>query len=130
MWARAGAEIASAANAAAIGFDFDFDDLGVFLIAAWREGLATARASGLFLRQDAFFGEDGQVGIVPAFGNGVAVLLAPFSPRLGSDGGGRRSSLARRGVLGERVLGEGGLGLIGRVTRLAFRAVEALVEDA
>src|SRR6266404_7138575 len=103
MRARARAEIASAANAAAIGFDFDFDDIGVFLVAAWREGLATARATGLFGRQDAFFAEDGQVGIVPAFGNGVALLLAPFSPRLGSGGTARRCRLGWRGVLGEGV---------------------------
>src|SRR5271170_318061 len=99
MRTRASAEIASATNAAAIGNDFDFDNLGVFLVAAWSEGLATARATGLFLRQDMFFGEDGQVGIVPAFGNGVALLLAPFSPWLG--GGGRLNwlcSLSWRGV--------------------------------
>src|ERR1700738_1648851 len=87
MGARASAEIATAANAAAIGLDFDFDDLGVLLEAAWREGLATARATGLFVRQEAFLGEDGQVGIVPAFGNGVALLLAPFSPRRAWGGG-------------------------------------------
>src|ERR1700738_4839739 len=117
MGARASAEIATAANAAAIGLDFDFDDLGVLLEAAWREGLATARATGLFVRQEAFLGEDGQVGIVPAFGNGVALLLAPFSPRLGNNGGARRCSLGLRGVLGEGVLGGRSLGLIGAVTR-------------
>jgi hypothetical protein len=84
MGARAGAEIATAANAAAKGLDFDLDDLGVFLVATGSEGLATARATGRFVRQEAFFGADGQVGIVPASGNGVALLLAPFSPRFGS----------------------------------------------
>jgi hypothetical protein len=75
-----------------------------------------------------FFREDGQVGIVPAFGNGVALLLAPFSPRFGS-GGVRRSGLGWRGVLGEGVL-EGSLGLIGAVTGLALGTVEALFENA
>src|SRR6202012_2238250 len=95
---RASAQIAFAANAAAIGFDFDFDDLGVFLVAAWREGLATARATGLVGRQDVFFSEDGQVGIVAAFGNGVALLLAPFASRVDRT---RRSSasLGGRGIL-------------------------------
>ena len=69
------------------------------------------------------------MGIVPAFGDGVALLLAPFSPRLGS-GGARRCSLGWRGVLGEGVLGGRSLGLIGAVTRLALGAVEALFEDA
>src|SRR3984957_17653095 len=109
MRARASAANAAAANAAAIGSDFDFDDLGVFLVAPCREGLATARAMGLFARQDAFFGEDGQVGIVSAFGNGIALLLAPFSLRLGG-GGTRRSSLGGRGVLSKGVLGRGVFG--------------------
>src|SRR5258708_34922 len=127
MRARASAEIASAANAAAIGFDFDFDDLGVFLVTAWREGLATARATGLFGRQDAFFGEHGQVGIVPAFGNGVALLLASFSPRLGSSGGARRSSLGWRGVFDKGVLGRGGPGFLGPCMRDPPRTVKGLV---
>src|SRR5947209_277002 len=112
MGAIARAQIASAANAAAIGFDFDFDDLRVFLVAAWSEGLATASATGLNVGQDPFFGENRQVGIVPAFGNRVALLLAPFSPRLGG-GGSRRGSLGWRGILGEGVLRRGSPGLIG-----------------
>src|SRR5258708_34480290 len=52
--ARAKAAIASSANAAAIGFDVDFDDVGVFLVAARREGLATTRALCPPGRQDAF----------------------------------------------------------------------------
>jgi hypothetical protein len=45
--ARAKAAITSSANAAAIGFDLDLDDGGVFLVAARGERLATTRATGL-----------------------------------------------------------------------------------
>jgi hypothetical protein len=57
--ARATAAIASAANAAAIGFDLDLDEGGVFLEAGRSERQPTARTTGLLRRKDPFFGEDG-----------------------------------------------------------------------
>jgi hypothetical protein len=57
--ARASTAIATAANPPAIGFDLDLDDVGVFLVTARRERLATARATGLLGCQDALFADNG-----------------------------------------------------------------------
>jgi hypothetical protein len=100
----ASAEIASAANATAIGFDIDLDDGGIFLPASRGERLATTRATGLCWRQDAFFSADGQVRIIPASRKWVAWLLASVSFLGGRGGrGGRRRSIRGNRIFGERI---------------------------
>jgi hypothetical protein len=77
--ARAKAAITAAANAAAIGFDLDLKDGGVFLKASRCERMPTARTTGLLRSKDTFFGDDRQVGVISALGHFLPLLLSTFS---------------------------------------------------
>ena len=130
----ANAAVTAAANHAPIGFDFDLDHRRVFIEAGRGERPLAARATGLVGRKDTLFGDDGQVGIIPAYREFSSGLLTAASWRGGGWRRGRgsdRGSVDRSGsILGQRVDSRGIGQAIGRMAGLTLGAEQTLPEDA
>src|SRR5205823_3208903 len=103
--AVAGGAVAVAADEAAMGLDFDFQDGGIFRAADGGEGAAAAPTAALLSRDVAVFDDGGQVRIVAAAWPLVARLLAagPAGWVIAA-GGGRGGSGAGLGLTAEELL--------------------------